>query len=231
MRHRTAIVTLTFGLLGLFGGALALAAGSAKPVLTPRAYAPIVERAEDPTPTPTPVPQPTPVPYRSTAAVSGLYVGSAGISTSMPIQQRDTSYEGGSEVLQDPTSPGYIAWYPRFGHPSEPGQDALFAAHVNYFGYGNGPFVYLHNGEVGGSLYVELSDGTEYAYTITSVQVIPVSELDGGGMQDVVYPDLDAHTNRVTLISCGGDFVPYANGGGAGEYTSRVVLTAERYVP
>jgi sortase (surface protein transpeptidase) len=91
--------------------------------------------------------------------------------------------------------------------------------------------VYLHNGEVGGSLYVELSDGTEYAYTITSVQVIPVSELDGGGMQDVVYPDLDAHTNRVTLISCGGDFVPYANGGGAGEYTSRVVLTAERYVP
>jgi hypothetical protein len=79
-------------------------------------------------------------------------------------------------------------------------------------------------------LYVELADGTEYAYTITSVDVIPLDVLDNGGMDRIVSPPLDEHTNRVTLISCGGDFVPYSNGSGAGEYTSRVVVTAERYV-
>ena len=47
-------------------------------------------------------------------------------------------------------------------------------------------------------------------------------------MDAVVYPWLDAGVERVTLISCGGTFVPYAGGGG--EYTSRVILVAERYV-
>jgi hypothetical protein len=230
MRHRTALLVLSFGVLGLLGGAIALAAGATTPVVKPRAYAPIIMRAEASTPTPTPIPQPTPVPYRSSAAVTGISVASAGISTSNPVEQRDTTYEGGAEVFQDPTGPGKIAWYPRFGHPSQPGEDALFAAHVNYFGYGNGPFAHLQNAQDGGSLYVELADGTEYAYTITSVDVIPLDVLDNGGMDRIVSPPLDEHTNRVTLISCGGDFVPYSNGSGAGEYTSRVVVTAERYV-
>ena len=119
---------------------------------------------------------------------------------------------------------------PALRAPSQPAQDALFAAHINYFGYGNGPFAHLQNAQVGASLELILADGTDYVYTIETVQLIPVTILENGGMQDIVYPPLDSYHTRVTLISCGGDFVPYANGSGAGEYTSRVVVTAERYV-
>lgn len=228
MRRITALTLFVVGMLGLAGAAIALAADPPAPPLSQRAFLPGVSRAEL---LPTATPTPTPVPFRSTAPVVSLYLQSAGVTQTFPVEQRDTTFEGSREVLQDPSHPGNIAWYPRFGHPSQPAQDALFAAHVNYFGYGNGPFAYLQNAKIDSALYVTLSDGTVYVYDVKSVDVIPVSTLDDGGMQSIVYPPLDSYTARITLISCGGDFIPYANGSGAGEYASRVVLVAERYVP
>lgn len=230
MRRITALVMVAIGMLGLAGAALALAADPPKPDLSQRAVLPGVSRADL---LPTATPTPTPVPYRSDAPVRSLYLQSAGVAQTSPVEQRDTAYEGSREVLQDPTNPGNIAWYPRFGHPSQPAANALFAAHINYFGYGNAPFAHLQDARIDSALYVTLADGTQYVYDVKSVQVIPVSDLDAGGMQAVVYPDppLDSHIGRVTLISCGGDFVPYADGSGAGEYSSRVVVTAERYIP
>ena len=228
MRRWTVLCLVSFGIMGLAGGAIAIAVGSrADPSLAHHVSAPLVVREGPP---PTPTPPPTPVPVRSTAPVVALHVPSAGIDGSFAIEQRDTKFEGSREVLQDPSAPGLIAWYPRFGHPSQPAQDALFAAHINYIGYGNGPFAHLQSAKVGDSLELILADGTDYMYTIETVQLIPLSVLDNGGMQDVVYPPLDSYHQRVTLLSCGGDFVPYNDGSGAGEYTSRVVLTAERYV-
>jgi hypothetical protein len=222
-----AIVLVVVGVVGLAGAALAMAAEAPpKPNLTQRRFLPSVSRAEL-----LPTATPTPEPVRSRAPVVSLYLGSAGISQSFQIEPRDTSYEGDREVLQDPTYPGDIAWYSRFGHPSDPASNTLFAAHINYFGFGNGPFAYLQNAQVDSALYVTLADGTQYVYDVRSVEVIPVSTLQSGGMQDVVYPPLESHVGRITLISCGGDFVPYANGSGAGEYTSRVVVVAERYIP
>ena len=216
------------GMLGVVGGTIAFAARDAKPpALTQHVNAPVIARDGPP---PTPTPAPTAVPVRSSAPVVALHVPSAGIDGSFAVEQRDTKFVGSREVLQDPSSPGLIAWYPRFGHPSEPAQDALFAAHINYIGYGNGPFAHLQNAQVGAPLELILADGTAYTYTIETVELIPLSQLDNGGMQDIVYPPLDSYHTRVTLISCGGDFVPYNDGSGAGEYTSRVVVTAERYV-
>ena len=224
MRRWTAFGVFSCGVLGLAGGALAFAAGGRNdPSLSHHASVPAIVR-EGPPPTPTPAP--TPVPVRSSAPVVALHVPSAGIDGSFAIEERDTKFEGSREVLQDPSSPGLIAWYPRFGHPSQPAQDALFAAHINYIGYGNGPFADLVDAQVGGTLELILADGTDYLYTIESVQLIPLAVLDNGGMQDVVYPPLDSYHTRVTLLSCGGDFVPYNDGSGAGEYTSRVVVTA-----
>jgi sortase (surface protein transpeptidase) len=142
----------------------------------------------------------------------------------------DTTYVNGIETLEDPSYPGDIAWYPRFGHPGYGGgTNSLFAGHVNYYRFGNGPFAYLTSAQPGDALYVTMADGEEFAYTVESVRLLPLDELTSGGMQDVVFPELDSHTERVTLISCGGDFIPF--GGGGGEYTSRVVLVAERWVP
>ncbi|MEP7214789.1 MAG: class F sortase [Anaerolineaceae bacterium] len=213
------------GVAGMLGAAVAVAADSPGPDLKFRAFAPAVARSEDPTPPPPAAPTPRPQPYDG--AVQTLYLASAALTMNPPVEQRDTTFSLGREVLQDPTAPAQIAWYPRFGRPGFAGSNSLFAAHVNYVNYGNGPFAHLTSASVGDALYVTMDNGQSYAYTVRSVEVI---SLDSLNMDAVVFPALDSSTERVTLISCGGTFVPNANGVG-GEYNSRVILVAERYVP
>ncbi len=212
------------GILGLVAAfSVAGAASAPTPSLRYHAIVPAVVRGEDPTPPPSPPPYDGPV--------ASLYLASAGIDSSAPVEQRGTLWEGGHEVFADPSAPGNIAWYSdsRFGHPGFGGQNSVFAAHINYMNYGNGPFARLTSAEPGSALYVTMDNGDSYAYTVAYVTLVPLAVLNSGGMDAIVFPALDAHTERITLISCGGDFVP--NPGGGGEYTSRVVLVAERYVP
>jgi len=143
------------------------------------------------------------------------------------VEQRDTTFSEGREVFEDPSVPARVAWYSRFGHPGFPGGNSIFAAHVDYVNYGPGPFAHLTSAAVGDALYVTMDNGETYSYTVRSVEVISLASLS---MDAVVFPALDSYTERVTLISCGGSFVPNANGVG-GEYNSRVILVAERYVP
>jgi Sortase domain len=188
-----------------------------------RATIPMVAQAELPPPPP-PTPTPRPEPYQG--PVTSLYLESARIRTSSPIETGDTHrITGGREVLDDPRRPQNIIWYPRFGRPGLGGTNTIFAGHVNYIGYGNGPFAFLTSAEVDDALYVTLGDGRVLAYTVKSVRLVHLAELD---MNAVVYPLLDDQTERITLISCGGTFIPAAVGG---EYTSRVILVAERFVP
>ncbi len=195
------------------------AAESAVPELAYRAYAPQVTRAEElPTPTPTPVP----VPYNG--PVSSLYLASAKLGASWPVEVRDTYFAGDREFFQDPSAPQNIAWYSRFGQPGYAGANSIFAAHIDYVGFGKGPFGYLTSASAGDALYVTMDKGLTYTYTVKSVSVVGLPDLD---MDSVVFPALGAGVERITLISCGGTFVPYAGGGG--EYTSRVILVAERY--
>lgn len=213
-------------LIGLGAGTLGFAAAARAadpPKPTYHIVAPQITRGEDPPP-PTPAP-----PY--TGPVASLYLEAAGLTGNAPVEQRGTHLEGGKETFDDPTAPGNIAWYsdPRFGHPGFRGQNSVFAGHINYMNYGNGPFARLTSVQPGSALYITMDNGTQYAYTVLSVETIPLETLQSGGMDPIIFPMLDEHSERVTLISCGGDFVPRAGGGG--EYTSRVVLTAERYVP
>lgn len=184
--------------------------------LTFRAYAPGVSRAEaDPTPTPRPIPFNGPV--------ESLYLASAKISADWPLEVRDTHVVGGREVFQDPTAPQYIAWYSRFGQPGFTGHNSIFAAHIDYIGFGKGPFGYLTSSKEGDALHLTMANGSTLTYTVRSVSVIKLANLN---MDDVVFPNMPANTERITLISCGGTFVPYPGGGG--EYDSRVILVAER---
>lgn len=178
-------------------------------------------------PTATPTPLPTPTPY--VGPVSSLYLQSARLGTEWPVEIRDTTTVGGRETFQDPSGPQWIAWYARFGHPGFGGANSIFAAHINYINFGNGPFAYLMSAAPQDALYVTMANGASYAYTVESVQLVSLAELQAGAIDGYVFPALDAHTERITLISCGGDFVPRAGGGG--DYTSRVILIAERYVP
>lgn len=194
-----------------------------KPELKYHVVAPSLSVAEE-VPTPTPIPRP--VPY--SGPVASLYLESAGISAAWPVEKRDTTFEGGREVFENPSAPEQIAWYSRFGQPGYPANNSIFAAHINYFHYGNGPFAYLTSAKVDDALYVTMDNGVSYAYTVKSVAVVSLTDLQNGAMDAYVFPALDSYHERVTLISCGGDFVPRAGGGG--DYTSRVILVAERYV-
>jgi len=223
--RKLAMIISSVGLMGLVSGAVAIAADPPSSTLKYRAYAPGVTRADDPTPTPTPEPTPTPRPVPYAGPVRSLFLGSARLGSASPVETRDTQRKGGAEVFQDPSAPQKIAWYPRFGQPGYPANNSIFAAHIDYVNYGKGPFAYLTSSAVGDALYVEMDNGTQYTYTVTSVAVVNLNDLD---MDAIVFPGLDSYTERITLISCGGTFVPFPGGGG--EYNSRVILTADRYV-
>ena len=220
---------IALALAGLAGAAMSVAAfaDTAPQGFQPkyRVVAPQVSRGDAPPPTPTPTPRP--IPYNG--PVASLYLASASISGASPVEVRDTVYVGGRETFQDPSRPERIAWYSRFGQPGYPGHNSLFAGHINYIGHGNGPFAYLTSARIDDALYVTMANGDSYAYTVKSVEIVGLAELEAGAIDSYVFPTLDRNTERVTLISCGGNFVPRPGGGG--DYTSRVILGAERYVP
>lgn len=170
---------------------------------------------------------PAPDPPVYVGPVVTIFLASAGITNNPPVEERDTVFVAGRETFDVPTHPARIAWYPRFGRPGFRGANSLFAAHINYVNYGNGPFAYVTSAVAGDTLVVRMENGTEYEYAVKSVEVIDLDVID---MDAIVFPGLDSHTERVTLISCGGTFVP-APGGIGGEYNSRVILVAERYIP
>ena len=221
VRTRLFALPLAGGILAL--GGLLFAAAATEPELKYHVVAPGLSRAEAlPTPTPTPRPEPYIGP------VASLYLASANVSAKWPVAVRDTTFVGGRETFENPAHPDEIAWYARFGHPGFAANNSIFAAHINYVGFGNGPFAYLANAAIDDALYVTLDNGTSYAYTVKSVEVVSLAALESGAIDAYVFPALDSYTERITLISCGGDFVPRAGGGG--DYTSRVILVAERYV-
>ncbi len=180
-----------------------------------------------PTPVPPIVPEPTAAPQvlSTGSAVKSLYLASAKIYGEARVEVRGTEQIRGRETLQTPTSPLGIAWYRDYGAPGVRASNSVFAAHVDYVGYGKVVFGYLTSAQVGDALYIAMADGQQYAYTVKSVAIVPLTSLD---MEEVMFPALDSSTERATLISCGGTFVPYPGGGG--EYDSRVILVAERYV-
>jgi hypothetical protein len=219
------------GLAGIVTASLGLAEGGSNAY---RAYAPILssEPTQTPTPTPTATPSPTPRPAPYVGATQSIYLASAGLYNYSTFEVKGTHWVGDREVLDDPSGPSPIAWYPNLQGgalppaPGFPGGHTLLAAHVNYVGYGNGPFAHLTSATVGDALYLTMDNGTQYAYTVKSVDIVSLDNLD---MNPIVYPPLDEHTERVTLISCGGTFIPNPSGYG-GSYDSRVILVAERYV-
>ena len=227
MRNILAISLLIAGVAGLGIAALGMVS-AAEPALTYRAFMPGVANGDLVVPTPTAQPKatPTPEPKPYAGAVKSLYLESARIFTNAAVEERSTEIVAGKEVLQTPAIPTDIAWYPAFGHPGFRASNSLFAGHIDYVGIGKVVFGYLTSAKPGDALYVTMDNGLQYAYTVRSDDIIHLTDLN---MDEVVYPPLDSYTDRVTLISCGGTFVPFPGGGG--EYDSRVILVAERYIP
>lgn len=224
--RRTAIITTGFA-LGL--GMLLLFTFGASPQAQDgddegftAFVAQVARDGTPPPPPPPPTPTPTPVDYgppRSMALASAFIPGGT------YIEQRHTRFSGGQEFFDEPSNPRWIAWYNRFSTMGRGGQNTLFSAHINYVGIGNGPFRYLTSARIGDTLSITMDNGQVLKYSVQSVQVIRLANLD---MDQVVYPGVASNRERITLISCGGTFVPRPGGGG--DYDSRVILVAERII-
>lgn len=175
-----------------------------------------------PPPPPPPTPTPTPIDYGPPRSMT---LASAFIPGGTYIEQRHTRFTGGQEFFDEPSNPRWIAWYHRFSTLGKGGQNTLFAGHINYVGIGNGPFRYLTSARIGDVLTLTMDNGQSLKYSVQSVRVINLANLN---MDEVVYPGVASNRERITLISCGGTFVPRPGGGG--DYDSRVILVAERII-
>jgi sortase (surface protein transpeptidase) len=105
------------------------------------------------------------------------------------------------------------------------GGNAVFAAHVDYFPDILGPFNRLKDVNEHDEIDITMDNGLVYRYDVFSKNVYSIDDLD---MAELIWPTTKpAGDEWITLITCGGQFVP-TESSGAGEYLSRVVVIARR---
>jgi hypothetical protein len=172
--------------------------------------------AEPPPATPLP-PTPTPVPR---VPVVSLQRPQFGVDS----QIEELGLIDGSQ-MDAPHDPYDTGWYPMWDWPGAPG-NAIFAAHVNHYPGILGPFYNLASMGAGDEVQLTLADGEVLRYGVISNTRYDVSTIDMSHL--IAAPERPPDDQWVTLVTCGGTFVPYANGSGAGYYLDRDVVVARR---
>lgn len=215
-----------------YSGSSAADPGPPPVFFTPTPYTPTATPTDAPTDAPTPTP--TPPPYDG--AVARFQIPSLKVDAAVEAIGINAQNE-----LETPTNPRDVGWYDSstatqyIGAKPGFGKNAVFAAHVDYYGLppGDMPFNKLKNTNPGDEVDVVMGDGTVYRYSIIlkkryDVSSIPMGELIDGKAGDTVEPP---GVEWITLITCGNDgaFV-YVNGGSSGpvEYLTRDVVIAQR---
>jgi LPXTG-site transpeptidase (sortase) family protein len=162
----------------------------------------------------TPVATSTPAEVVSTAPIARLTIPR--FSVDAPVIVLGLDEEG---VMEAPDGPVDVAWYDFTAHPGA-GSNAVFSGHVDWT-FENGPagavFWNLKNLNQGDLVNVRLDDGTEFAYSVITVQQIDPDNID---VNAIVGP---TEREIITLITCGGTF-----DSSVGHYTNRVIVQAER---
>ena len=117
---------------------------------------------------------------------------------------------GGLEIPGDAKT---LVWYQYGPSPGEPGS-AVIAGHLDWKGV-RGTFNELAETPVGETVTVAYDDGSERAFTVTSVELVdkPAVSVNGTFTRD--------GEGVLRLVTCGGEF-DYA----ARSYFSNVVVTA-----
>jgi sortase (surface protein transpeptidase) len=181
----------------------------------------------DITPTPTsfvpeptvPGATPTPVPYDG--ALSRFKIPRFKVDSAVEYIGLKPNNE-----LETPHDPLKTGWYDIEGY-GKPGfaDNSVFAAHVDYYPNILGPFNKLKDLEKDDAVVVVMDNGTEYTYHVIRKARYDVKTIPMG---DLIWPkDRPEGKEWITLITCGGEFVP-SRPGGPGEYLNRDVVVAER---
>lgn len=123
-----------------------------------------------------------------------------------------------------PYDPYVVTWYDFSTKPGQ-GSNAVFAGHVDWTVNGQpvtGVFWGLRQLVEGDVVKILLEDGSELQYRVTHSLAVDYNDPDG---VKVMY---GTPNDVITLISCGGTWVPDPSEPLGGNYTHRVVVRAER---
>ena len=163
-----------------------------------------------PTATPSPTPTATPTP-RPVAKPSGLRIPKIGVSA--VIVHLDLKPDGS---LPSPDGPEPVAWYTFSAQPGTVG-NAVLSGHVDWHTGVLGVFWRLRELVPGDRVYIDIQDGTELVYEVTSTKLYPASEAP---VDEILGPHPG---ERITMISCEGTFIRAIR-----DYDHRRVVVAER---
>jgi sortase A len=135
------------------------------------------------------------------------------IKVNAPVSVKDIDAHG---VMETPNSWYDVAYYDFSGKPGYgPGNNAVFAGHVDYYPHRTAVFWNLHTLKPGDQVQVALDDGTSYTYLVSEMIVYPADNLP------LDYVIGSTPVESVTLMTCDGTF----NGA---EYNNRLVVRAVR---
>jgi len=202
------VVMLTTGLAGL------LLAKESEPAVVYRGTLDPPRNGLD-TPTATPVPTPPP----SSAAVVRMIVEKIGIDGAVVTMGLDENH-----VPLVPDNPDDIVWYDFSTRPGW-GSNAVFSGHVDWTLRGvpvTGVFYDLRKVELDDIIKIRLEDGTEYQYKVTANVAVPYDDPEALKAMGATP------TEMLTIITCGGAWVPRWGDPLGGNYTHRQIVRAER---
>ena len=210
------LLLASFGLLGA-GVTGLLLAKEPEPAVVYRGTLDLPRNGLD-TPTATPVPTPPP----SSAAVARMIIDKIGVDAPVVTMGLDQN-----SVPQVPDNPNDVVWYDWSTRPGW-GSNAVFSGHVDWTVHGvpvTGVFYYLRNIEVGNVIKIRLADNTEYEYKVTGNVAVPFEDPEALKAMGATPIEM------LTIITCGGTWVPQAGNPLGGNYTHRQIIRAERVYP
>jgi sortase (surface protein transpeptidase) len=159
----------------------------------------------------TATPKPTPLP--SAAPPTRMIIEKIGVDAPiipMTLQDGTWSYYGPDEV----------GWIGSSGKPGW-GSNAVFYGHVDWIDRG-AVFYNIRTLEPDDAIHILLEDGTEYRYSVSYRTSLEWSDPKVREMEEPTPKDV------ITLLTCGGSWVPDSSERYGGEYTDAVIVRAER---
>ena len=174
-------------------------------------------------PAPPAEPTPEPTPYDGEPALMRI----PSLDVEAPIEA--IGKIPGFDKLDVPR-PRNVGWYHIYDKPGF-GTSSLYSAHKDWFPDIQGPFHALEELESGDLVIVVMDDGREYVYEVFlqrrySAGTIPMGDLISpheAEDEELLRPEGE---EWVTLITCGGDFIPTEEDG-SGYYVHRDVVIAK----
>ena len=131
-----------------------------------------------------------------------------------------------ADVPEVPLNGGDVAWYNFSGLPGA-GSNAVFAGHVNW-NRALAVFGQIEKLQEGDVIRLVSLDGRELVYRVFANFAVnpddpPSVDANGNGSPDVMEPTSE---DIVTLITCGGTWLPNPSEQFGGDYTHRTIVQA-----